>query len=156
CRRRAASARRHPSSDRPRGRCRSRSGGTARGAGILHGAHGSDGGDRIMTTRIGFIGIGMMGLPMSRNLLKAGLPLTVWNRSAAKLAPLLAEGAREARSPRELASASDVIITMLTGPAEVESVLLRPDGVIDGLRPGATVIDMSTNAPEMSRRLAAA
>lgn len=109
-----------------------------------------------MSRSIGFAGLGMMGVPMSRNLLKAGFELSVWNRTAAKMAPLADAGAGQAASAKALAGGSDVVITMLTGPRETEAVMHAPDGILAGLKKGATVIDMSTNAPEVSRRLAAA
>lgn len=108
-----------------------------------------------MTRRVGFIGLGMMGSPMSKNLLKAGVALTVWNRSEAKMAEVVAAGAKAGRSPRAVAEASEVVITMLTGPAAVEEVVLGKDGVLEGLARGAVLIDMTTNAPEASRRIAA-
>jgi 3-hydroxyisobutyrate dehydrogenase-like beta-hydroxyacid dehydrogenase len=109
-----------------------------------------------MSRSVGFIGLGMMGMPMSRNLLKAGFDLTVWNRTAEKAAAVVEAGARSASSPRALAEACDVVIAMLTGPRETEAVMQASDGILTGLKAGATVIDMSTNAPEVSRRLSAA
>ncbi len=106
---------------------------------------------------VGIIGLGRMGTPMARNLLKAGFPLTVWNRSRAPIEALAAEGARGAGSARDLAAASDVIITMLPDGPDVEAVLLGPDGVLDGVRdaarPGRLIIDMSTISPAVTRRL---
>jgi 3-hydroxyisobutyrate dehydrogenase-like beta-hydroxyacid dehydrogenase len=109
-----------------------------------------------MSRSVGFIGLGMMGMPMSRNLLKAGFDLTVWNRTAEKATAVVEAGARSASSPRALAEACDVVIAMLTGPPETEAVMQASDGILTGLKAGATVIDMSTNAPEVSRRLSAA
>jgi 2-hydroxy-3-oxopropionate reductase len=105
--------------------------------------------------RIGFIGLGVMGKPMARNLLKAGYPLVVYNRSRPPVEELAAEGAEPAGSPREVAQRSDVVITMLPDTPEVEQALAGPDGVFEGGRPGLIVIDMSTIDPMAARRLAA-
>jgi 2-hydroxy-3-oxopropionate reductase len=105
--------------------------------------------------RIGFIGLGIMGRPMARNLLRAGYPLTVANRSRAAVDELAAAGARPAATPAEVASASDIVITMLPDSPDVEAVVLGPEGVVAGARPGLLLIDMSTVAPATARRLAA-
>ncbi len=105
--------------------------------------------------RIGFIGLGVMGKPMARNLRKAGYPLVVYNRSRPPMEELAAEGAEMASSPREVAQRSDVVITMLPDTPDVEQVLAGPDGVFAGGRPGLIVIDMSTIDPIAARRLAA-
>jgi 2-hydroxy-3-oxopropionate reductase len=81
--------------------------------------------------RIGFIGLGVMGKPMARNLLKAGYPLVVYNRSRPPVEELAAEGAEPAGSPREVAQRSDVVITMLPDTPEVEQGLAGPDGVFE-------------------------
>lgn len=107
-------------------------------------------------TRIGFIGIGLMGLPMCRRLLAAGFPLTVWNRSPDKCAPLAAQGAAVAASPRALAAACDVIMTCVADTAAVEDVFHRADGLRAGLGAGKTVVDFSSIAPAATRALAAA
>lgn len=107
-------------------------------------------------TRIGFIGIGLMGLPMCRRLLAAGHPLTVWNRSPAKCAPLEAAGARRAASPAALAADCDVIMTCVADTAALEDVFRRDDGLAAGLAPGQTVVDFSSVAPAATRALAAA
>ncbi|GBC81739.1 2-hydroxy-3-oxopropionate reductase [bacterium HR10] len=108
--------------------------------------------------RLGFIGLGTMGRPMAMNLLKAGFPLTVYNRTASKAQPLLEMGAAWAPSPADLAEASEVVLTMLSDTPDVEAVLFGPGGVWEGIRPGSTVIEMSTIAPEaataFARRLA--
>lgn len=108
-----------------------------------------------MAKKVGFIGLGMMGTPMSKNLVKAGYELTVWNRTASKMEALVALGAKAAEHPKEVASASEVVITMLAGPSDVEQVVLGEEGVSKGLKAGATLIDMSTISPEVSRRIAA-
>jgi len=107
-------------------------------------------------TRVGFVGLGVMGKPMARNLLKAGFALTVHNRSRAAVEELAAEGAARAFSPAEVARASEVVVTCLPGPADVEQVYLGPDGVVDGAQPGSVLIDMSTIDPATHRKIAAA
>lgn len=105
--------------------------------------------------RIGFIGLGIMGQPMAGNLLAAGYPLTVHNRSRGPVDELAAQGATSADTPREVAATSDVVITMLPDSPDVEAVVLGPDGVAEGIRDGALYIDMSTIGPAVSRRIAA-
>jgi 2-hydroxy-3-oxopropionate reductase len=107
------------------------------------------------TTRVGFVGLGLMGLPMARNLLKAGYALTVWNRTAAKAEPLLAEGAQAAASPADVARRSDVVVTIVTDSPDVEAVVGGESGVLAGAGAGAVWIDMSTISPEVTRRLGA-
>jgi 2-hydroxy-3-oxopropionate reductase len=104
--------------------------------------------------RIGFIGLGIMGKPMAGNLLAAGYPLTVHNRSRGPVEELAAVGATPAGSAREVAATSDVVITMLPDSPDVEAVVLGPDGVAAGIREGALYIDMSTIVPAVSRRIA--
>lgn len=105
--------------------------------------------------RVGFIGLGIMGQGMARNLLRAGFPLWVWNRTASKMEPLVAAGAQAATSPADLASRVEVVITCVSDTAAVEEVLLGDAGVIHGARPGSLVIDMSTISPHATRRIAA-
>jgi 2-hydroxy-3-oxopropionate reductase len=102
-------------------------------------------------TRIGFVGLGIMGEPMARNLLAAGHPLVVHTRTAAKAEGLVAEGAELAASPREVAQHSDVVILMLPDSPDVEAVVLGPDGVAEGAEPGMLLIDMSSIAPATAR-----
>jgi 3-hydroxyisobutyrate dehydrogenase-like beta-hydroxyacid dehydrogenase len=104
--------------------------------------------------RIGFIGLGLMGQHMSRRLLEAGHPLTVWNRTAEKAKTLLASGAAWADSPRAVAQASEVVITMVTDSAASEQVACGPTGILDGAHSGLTLIDMSSITPESSRSIA--
>jgi 2-hydroxy-3-oxopropionate reductase len=101
------------------------------------------------TTRVGFVGLGLMGLPMARNLLKAGYQLTVWNRTAAKAEPLVADGARRAASPAEVAQRSDVVVTIVTDSPDVEAVVGGDGGVLSGAAPGMAWIDMSTISQEV-------
>lgn len=98
--------------------------------------------------RIGFIGLGIMGKPMATNLIRAGYPLTVYNRSKASVKELVSKGAKSADTSRELAEQVDVVIDMVTDAPDVEQVLLQKDGVSDAARSGQIVIDMSTNSPE--------
>jgi 2-hydroxy-3-oxopropionate reductase len=107
-----------------------------------------------MAQRVGYIGLGLMGKPIARNLLKAGYSLTVHNRSRAAVDELVAEGAKGADSPRAVAESSDVVFTNLPDSADVELVALGPDGVVDGCRPGMIFIDNSTIKPETARKIA--
>jgi 3-hydroxyisobutyrate dehydrogenase len=107
-----------------------------------------------MTDRIGFIGLGIMGKPMARNLLKAGYPLTVWNRSQPAIEELVGDGASPGSSPENVAHQSDVIITIVTDSPDVEKVALGPKGIIEGGRPGLVHVDMSTISPAVTRRIA--
>ena len=111
-----------------------------------------------MTTHpnVGFLGLGTMGTPMAIHLAKAGFPITVWNRTPAKVEPLLRLGAKAGKSPAHVAAEVDVVITMVSRPQDVEAVVLGPDGVIEGLKPGTVLIDMSTVSPATSRKLAGA
>jgi 2-hydroxy-3-oxopropionate reductase len=106
------------------------------------------------TPSIGFIGLGIMGKPMARNLLRAGYPLVVLNRSRAAVDELVAEGAKAGTSPGDVAAVSDVVITMLPDSGDVESVVLGLDGVAFGIRRGSLFIDMSTIAPATARKVA--
>lgn len=106
-----------------------------------------------MAETVGFIGLGIMGLPMVRNLLRAGFPVVAWNRTASKVAS--AEGAQPAASPADVAARADIVIVCVTASADVEAVIEGTAGVLDGLRPNTIVIDMSTISPDVTRRLAA-
>ena len=106
--------------------------------------------------RLGFLGLGTMGAPMASNLLKAGFPLVVWNRTASKMEPLLRLGAKPATGPAQLAAVTEIVITMVSQPSDVEAVVLGPGGVLEGLKSGAVLIDMSTVSPSTSRKLAGA
>src|SRR5947199_265345 len=101
--------------------------------------------------RVGIIGLGIMGAPMARNLLRAGHPLTVHTRTRARAAGLLADGAAWADSPAALAAAVDAVVTMLPDTPDVEAVVAGPDGVLAGARPGLLAIDMSTIDPAPAR-----
>ncbi len=105
--------------------------------------------------KVGFIGLGHMGAPMSANILAAGYDLTVHDVRESAAADLLAAGAAWAESPRAAGAGRDVVITMLPGPRHVEEVLLGPAGLLDGLDRGAVWIDMSTSVPEVADRVLA-
>ena len=104
-----------------------------------------------MSEKIGFIGLGIMGQGMARNLLNAGFDLRVWNRTASRMDELAAAGAKIATSPADLASSSDIIIICVSDTPDVEEVILGEDGVIQGAKPGALVIDMSTISPKKTK-----
>jgi 2-hydroxy-3-oxopropionate reductase len=105
---------------------------------------------------VGFIGLGIMGQPMALNLLRAGFPLVVHNRTRAKEEQLVSEGASAAESPRAVAASCDVVITMLPDSPDVEAVYFGEDGVVAGARSGQLLIDMSSIAPAVARSVAAA
>jgi 2-hydroxy-3-oxopropionate reductase len=104
--------------------------------------------------KIGFIGLGIMGKPMAKNLIKAGYSLVVHNRSRTKVDELVKDGATPAASPKEVASAVDVIITMLPNSPDVELVALGPSGLKEGAKRGQLFIDMSTINPIVSQKIA--
>jgi 3-hydroxyisobutyrate dehydrogenase-like beta-hydroxyacid dehydrogenase len=112
--------------------------------------------------KVGLIGLGLMGRPMGLNLLKAGYSLTVWNRTASRAESLVAAGAQLAKSPREVAAASDLLITIVSDPPALEGVLWgssgsrEPDGALGGLRPGSLYVDSSTVSPALARKIAGA
>ncbi len=107
-----------------------------------------------MPEKIGFIGLGIMGRPMSRNLLKAGYPLVVYDIVPAGVEEVVKAGAKAAGSNREVAEQSDVVITMLPDSPDVEAAMLGPKGVFEGLHPGITLIDMSSISPVTARKVA--
>lgn len=109
-----------------------------------------------MKPSVGWIGLGLMGWPMAANLLNAGYPLTVWNRTPARAEELLEQGAKLAPSAREAAAAADVLFTIVSDPPALEEVLWRPQGAMEGLRRGAIYVDSSTVSPALARRIAAA
>ena len=107
-----------------------------------------------MDKNVGFIGLGTMGLPMARNLLKAGFEVTVFNRTASKTEGIRKDGAKVASSPKEVAALNSIIVTIVSDTPDVESVVLGRDGIAEGSRPGSILIDMSTISPEATRRMA--
>lgn len=104
--------------------------------------------------RIGFIGLGLMGKHMAGHLVKAGYHVTVHNRSQIAVDDLVAQGARAASTPKEVAAASDVLITVLPDTPDVETVTLGSNGIVEGAHAGLIHIDMSTIAPPAARRIA--
>ncbi len=108
-----------------------------------------------MAQTIGFIGLGIMGKPMARNLIKAGYPLVVYNRTASKAEELVELGSRQLASPKEVGANAEVVITMVSDSPEVESVVLGENGVIEGIREKSIVVDMSSISPITTQRIAA-
>jgi len=108
------------------------------------------------TKHIGLIGLGLMGRPMGMNLLKAGYSLTVWNRTSSRASELTAAGARLAKSPQEVASGSDFLLTIVSDPHALEEVLWGPAGAMQALRRGSVYMDSSTVSPALARKIAAA
>jgi 2-hydroxy-3-oxopropionate reductase len=108
-----------------------------------------------MTGKVGFVGLGIMGRPMARNLLAAGYELVVHNRSRSKAEGLAEEGAGVADNPKEVAESCETVITMLSDSPQVEEVLAGENGVFEGVREDALLVDMSTISPVVAKELAA-
>ena len=107
-----------------------------------------------MIERVGFVGLGLMGMPMARNLMRAGYELALYNRTRKKAEALARGGAAEvASSPREVAERSDVTITMLPAPPEVKEVIMGEDGLLEGSKEGSLVVDMSTSSPILAQEM---
>ena len=104
--------------------------------------------------RVGFVGLGTMGAGMAANVARAGFPLTVWNRTAGKAAPLLELGAREAGSPAELAAAVDLVVTCVTDTPDLSEVLFGPAGIAEASPAPALLVDCSTISPSATRDFA--
>jgi len=104
--------------------------------------------------KVGFIGLGIMGEPMCQNILSKGHDVVVYNRTRAKMGPLVAAGAKAAPSLAALVHRSEVVITMVADPAAVRDVVTAKGGLLSALSPGTTYIDMSTVSPEASREIA--
>ncbi len=107
-----------------------------------------------MVKNLGFIGLGSMGLPIATNVQAAGFPLAVYNRNLERAGPLVAKGARCAASPRACAEGCDAVVTMVADDDAVEAVTWGGDGLLEGLRPGAIHINMTTTSVAMTQRLA--
>jgi len=106
-----------------------------------------------MAKKIGFIGLGIMGKPMARNLLKAGYAVTAFNRSRPAMEELHRAGAHLGPSPKDVAAAAEIVITMLPNSPDVEAVVLGPNGVLEGAKPGTILADMSTISPLVSQKI---
>lgn len=107
-----------------------------------------------MSQPVGFIGLGIMGGGMSRNLLKAGFDLTVWNRTTSKAEEIAKEGAKVAASPADLASQVNILVICVSDTPDVDEVILGEKGVIHGIRNGSLVVDCSTISPTRTKELA--
>src|SRR6202162_6573562 len=107
-------------------------------------------------TKVGLIGLGLMGKPMGMNLLKAGFPLTVWNRTASRADELVAAGAKLAPSPRELAANSEFVLSIVSDPPALEEVLWGQNGAMQGFQRGGIYVDSSTVSPTLARKVASA
>lgn len=110
---------------------------------------------RLNMKKIGFIGLGIMGKPMAKNLLKAGYPLTVYDIVPEAVGELVAAGAQAGKSSKDVAAQTEVVITMLPNSPQVKEAVLGKDGVIEGIRPGSILVDMSSIAPAASQELSA-
>jgi len=109
-----------------------------------------------MADKVGFIGLGIMGKPMARNLMEAGYELTVHNRSRGPVDELASDGAVAGESAKEVAQNSDIIVTMLPNSPQVSEVVAGEDGVLEGAREGSLIVDMSSISPPVSQELAKA
>src|SRR4051812_20450503 len=105
--------------------------------------------------RLGYLGLGLMGTPMSRRLLEAGYQVTVWNRSHGKVTPLVEVGAKRATVPRDLLANSDIVFMCVTDAAAVEEVIFGPEGIAASPGAGKLVVDFSSIHPNAARDLAA-
>jgi 3-hydroxyisobutyrate dehydrogenase len=106
-------------------------------------------------SRIGVVGLGIMGLPMARNLLKAGFDVAVTNRTLSRADPLKAEGATVCTSPKEVAARSEIVVSMVTSSPDVEAVTFGEGGIADGAHDGLLAVDMSTISPDVAKDVAA-
>src|SRR5262245_64409488 len=106
-----------------------------------------------MAQVIGFIGLGIMGRPMAKNLLKAGHSLVVHSRSRGPVDEIVSAGAKAGSSPNDVAARCDVLITMLPNSPDVEQVALGKDGIIEGAKAGLIFVDMSTISPIVSQKI---
>ncbi|MGH8750396.1 MAG: 2-hydroxy-3-oxopropionate reductase [Burkholderiales bacterium] len=109
---------------------------------------------RRTSMKVGFVGLGIMGRPMTLNLIKGGYALNVYARRAESMQPLIEAGARACASPQEVARQSDVSFVMVSDTADVEQVILGNNGCIHGAQPGAVIVDMSTISPVATREMA--
>jgi 3-hydroxyisobutyrate dehydrogenase len=107
-----------------------------------------------MSERIGFIGLGIMGREMARNLLEAGFDVRVWNRTAARMEQLITAGASTGSGPADVATQCDIIITCVSDTPDVQEVILGQNGIFHGAQTGSLVVDMSTISPQATREIA--
>jgi 3-hydroxyisobutyrate dehydrogenase len=107
-----------------------------------------------MSEKVGFIGLGIMGGGMARNLLKAGLEVRVWNRTPARMQEFAAQGALTAKDPADLSSQCPVVMMCVSDTPDVQAVIFGPRGVIEGAKPGTLVIDLSTISPQVTCEIA--
>lgn len=105
--------------------------------------------------RVGFVGLGTMGAAMAANLVRAGFPLTVWNRTPDRVEPLRQLGALAAASPRQVAEGSDIVVCCVTDSPQVSAVVFGPDGLAEGFERGSLFVDCSTISPTAAREIAA-
>jgi 2-hydroxy-3-oxopropionate reductase len=108
----------------------------------------------VMAETVGFVGLGVMGRPMAKHIVTKGHPLVVYNRSRPSIDEVVAAGAKAADSPADVARQATVVITMVSDTPDVEAVITAPGGVLEGLKPGTVVIDMSSVSPVATKRLA--
>src|SRR5262249_49969485 len=106
-----------------------------------------------MAPSVGFIGVGNMGNPMAGNVLKGGFPMTVFDKRAAAMENLVAGGARAASSPREVVERSEIVLTCLPASPDVESLYLDAGGLVEAVRPGGILVDLSSVLPSTPRKL---
>ncbi|XP_030459132.1 probable 3-hydroxyisobutyrate dehydrogenase-like 2, mitochondrial [Syzygium oleosum] len=104
-------------------------------------------------TRIGWIGIGVMGASMAARLISAGYALTIYSRNPSKALPLQSLGALLVDSPRDVAARSDVVFTMVGHPSDVRSIVLGPNGILSGLNPGGAIVDTTSSHPDLAREI---
>ncbi|HYZ06618.1 MAG TPA: 2-hydroxy-3-oxopropionate reductase [Rubrobacter sp.] len=109
-----------------------------------------------MAEKVGFIGLGIMGKPMAKNLMEAGYEMVLYNRTLEKAEELAEDGAEVAANPREVAENSDIVVTMLPDSPDVRNVVAGEDGVLEGIKEGVLLVDMSTISPVVTEELAAA
>ena len=107
-----------------------------------------------MTTRVGFVGLGIMGRPMAKNLINAGYSLAVYARRPDMMKPLVTAGATGCETPQAVAAQSDITFTMVSDTPDVEQVILGEQGVIHGAQANSIVVDMSTISPSATRHMA--
>ncbi|MCA1718924.1 MAG: 2-hydroxy-3-oxopropionate reductase [Actinobacteria bacterium] len=107
-----------------------------------------------MAEKVGFIGLGIMGGPMAQNLMETGYELVLYNRTTEKAEEIADDGATVAESPKEVAESCDVVVLMLPDSPQVEEIVEGEDGVLEGLKEGALIVDMSTISPVVTRELA--